>query len=142
MTMRDVPFWNREIETAERSRIEQIQLQRLQETIGWALKTILYRKRLNQAGINSPDDIKSRRRKQSTPKDRFFEEDDRLERAAGIEPARKAWEAFRLPLHHARGAGRQPNAKRCALKGEAPLRSLFQSCDIRSDSGIVVVYVT
>ena len=27
-----------------------------------------------------------------------------LERAAGIEPARKAWEAFRLPLHHARGA--------------------------------------
>jgi len=28
----------------------------------------------------------------------------RLERAAGIEPARKAWEAFRLPLHHARAA--------------------------------------
>jgi phenylacetate-CoA ligase len=55
----DAPFWNREIETAERSRIEQIQLQRLQETIGWALKTALYRKRLNQAGINSPDDIKS-----------------------------------------------------------------------------------
>lgn len=55
----DVPFWNREIETAERSRIEAIQLQRLRETIGWALKTTLYRKRLGQAGINSPDDIKS-----------------------------------------------------------------------------------
>ena len=31
---------------------------------------------------------------------------ERLERAAGIEPARAAWEAARLPLHHARGAGR------------------------------------
>ncbi len=55
----DVPFWNREIETAERSRIEQFQLQRLQHTIGWALKTALYRKRLSQAGINSPDDIRT-----------------------------------------------------------------------------------
>jgi len=57
--MMDVPFWNKEIETAERSRIEQIQLQRLKDTVGWALKTVLYRKRLNQAGINSPDDVKS-----------------------------------------------------------------------------------
>ncbi len=55
----DTPFWNKEIETAERSRIEQIQLERLKVTVGWALKTALYRKRLNQAGINSPDDIKS-----------------------------------------------------------------------------------
>jgi len=57
--MMEAPFWNKEIETAERSRIEQIQLGRLKETIGWALKTVLYRKRLNQAGINSPDDIKT-----------------------------------------------------------------------------------
>ncbi len=55
----DIPFWNKEIETAERSRLEQIQLERLKVTVGWALKTALYRKRLNQAGINSPDDIKS-----------------------------------------------------------------------------------
>jgi len=57
--MMDIPFWNREVETAERSRIEQIQLERLRQTIGWALKTNLYRKRLNQVGINSPDDLKS-----------------------------------------------------------------------------------
>ncbi len=57
--MMDIPFWNREIETAERGRIEQIQFQRLQETIGWALKTNLYRKRLSQVGVNSSDDIKS-----------------------------------------------------------------------------------
>lgn len=55
----DIPFWNREIETAERSRIEQLQLERLRTTVGWALKTALYRKRLAQAGINSPDDIRS-----------------------------------------------------------------------------------
>ncbi len=55
----DIPFWNKEVETAERSRIEQIQLQRLKETVGWALKTGLYRKRLNQAGISAPDDIRS-----------------------------------------------------------------------------------
>ncbi|MBP7051366.1 MAG: phenylacetate--CoA ligase [Phycisphaerae bacterium] len=55
----DIPFWNREIETAERSRIEELQLQRLRQTIGWALKTVLYRKRLAQVGITSPDDVKS-----------------------------------------------------------------------------------
>jgi len=57
--MMDAPFWNREIETADRSGIEQIQLQRLKETVGWALKTALYRKRLGHVGINSPTDIKS-----------------------------------------------------------------------------------
>jgi phenylacetate-CoA ligase len=57
--MVDIPFWCREVETAERSRIEQIQLLRLKDTVGWALKTALYRKRLNQVGISSPDDVKS-----------------------------------------------------------------------------------
>ncbi len=55
----DAPFWNREIETAERGRIEQLQLQRLKTTVGWALKTPFYRKRLTQVGINSPEDIRS-----------------------------------------------------------------------------------
>jgi len=53
----DIPFWNREIETADRSRLEEIQLQRLRETIGWALKTPFYGKRLSQAQIHSPEDI-------------------------------------------------------------------------------------
>jgi phenylacetate-CoA ligase len=55
----DIPFWNREIETAERSRLEQLQLERLKQTIAWALKTPFYKKRLGQAGIGSPDDVKS-----------------------------------------------------------------------------------
>lgn len=54
----EAPFWNREIETAGRSRIEQLQLERLRSTVGWALKTPFYRKKLNQAWINSPDDVK------------------------------------------------------------------------------------
>jgi phenylacetate-CoA ligase len=55
----DVPYWNREIETAERSHLEQIQLQRLKTAVGWALGTPFYRKRLGQAGIHGPDDIRS-----------------------------------------------------------------------------------
>jgi phenylacetate-CoA ligase len=55
----DIPFWNKEVETAARSGIEQMQLERLRQTVGWALKTTLYRKRLAQAGVNTPDDIKS-----------------------------------------------------------------------------------
>jgi len=55
----EIPFWNKEIETADRSRLEQIQLERLQQTVAWALKTPFYRKRFGQAGINSPEDIKS-----------------------------------------------------------------------------------
>ena len=55
----DVPFWNREIETADRSRLETIQLERLRETIGWALKTPFYQKQLRQAKISSPDCLRS-----------------------------------------------------------------------------------
>lgn len=55
----DIPFWNREIETAERGRLEQLQLERLKQTVAWALKTPFYRKRLGQAGIGSPEEIKS-----------------------------------------------------------------------------------
>ncbi|CAH2402413.1 hypothetical protein MES5069_310149 [Mesorhizobium escarrei] len=32
----------------------------------------------------------------------------KLERVAGIEPARSAWEADRLPLHHTRAAASLP----------------------------------
>ncbi|MCU0917141.1 MAG: phenylacetate--CoA ligase [Planctomycetes bacterium] len=54
----DTPFWNKEVETAPRSRIEEIQLQRLRETVGWALKTAFYKKKLTQVGIQSPEDIR------------------------------------------------------------------------------------
>ncbi len=57
--MMDVPFWNREIETAERSCLRRLQLQRLRDTVGWALQTHLYKRKLGQAGIHAPDDIKS-----------------------------------------------------------------------------------
>ncbi len=54
----EVPFWNKEIETLDRSSLEKIQLERLREAIGWSLKTPFYSKKLAQAGIGSPDDIK------------------------------------------------------------------------------------
>jgi phenylacetate-CoA ligase len=69
----DTPFWNREIETAERSRIEQQQLARLQQTVAWALKTAFYKKRLTQAGIHGPDDIRSLQDLQRIP---FTTKDD------------------------------------------------------------------
>jgi phenylacetate-CoA ligase len=57
--MAEVPFWNKEIETAERGQIEKIQLQRLKGTVAWALKTPFYKRKLSQVGINSPDDVTS-----------------------------------------------------------------------------------
>ncbi len=55
----DVPFWNKDIETADRSRLEEIQLRRLREIVGWALNTPFYKKQLRNAKISSPDDIRS-----------------------------------------------------------------------------------
>ena len=55
----EIEYWNKEIETADRGRIEKLQLQRLKETISWALKTPLYQQRLGQVGISSAEDIKS-----------------------------------------------------------------------------------
>jgi phenylacetate-CoA ligase len=55
--MADTPFWNREVETLERSRLETLQLERLRATVGWAIRTAFYARRLGQAGIHSPDDV-------------------------------------------------------------------------------------
>ena len=55
----EVSYWNREIETADRSQLEEIQLRRLRETVNWALKTPFYKARLNKAGIFSGGDIKT-----------------------------------------------------------------------------------
>jgi phenylacetate-CoA ligase len=57
--MVDVPFWNREVETLERSALEALQLSRLKEMVPWALRTPFYGKRLEQAGIHRADDIAS-----------------------------------------------------------------------------------
>jgi phenylacetate-CoA ligase len=55
----EVTYWNKEIETAERPHIQQLQLQRLRETIFWALKTPFYKHRLAKADIGSPEDIRN-----------------------------------------------------------------------------------
>ncbi|MFI4911401.1 MAG: phenylacetate--CoA ligase family protein [Sedimentisphaeraceae bacterium JB056] len=52
-------YWNKDIETANRSDIEKIQLERLKNIVSYALKTDFYKKRLPKAGINSADDIRS-----------------------------------------------------------------------------------
>ena len=54
-----VAYWNREIETLDRSGLEKLQLERLRNIIGFALQTHFYRTRLNKAGIKSAADIKS-----------------------------------------------------------------------------------
>ena len=52
-------FWNKELETLDRASLAKLQLERLKETVFWALKTPFYKKRLSKCGINSPDDIKT-----------------------------------------------------------------------------------
>jgi len=53
-----VQYWNKEIETLDRSALKQLQLQRLRESVAWALKTPFYQSRLGQVGITSAEDIK------------------------------------------------------------------------------------
>ena len=55
----EIRYWNKEVETAERKKIRQLQLHRLKSIIASALKTPFYSRRLPSVGINSPDDIKS-----------------------------------------------------------------------------------
>ncbi len=54
----EVNFWDKEIETIDKSSLKALQLKRLKETVGYALKTPFYKSRLKKAGINSGDDIK------------------------------------------------------------------------------------
>jgi phenylacetate-CoA ligase len=55
----EIRYWNKEIETADREKIRQLQLQRLKSIIASALKTPFYSRRLPSVGIKLPDDIKS-----------------------------------------------------------------------------------
>jgi phenylacetate-CoA ligase len=48
-----------EMEKMPREKLEQFQLSKLKETVGWALRTPFYKERLPGVGIRSPDDIKS-----------------------------------------------------------------------------------
>jgi phenylacetate-CoA ligase len=52
-------YWNKEIETLDRTSLAKLQLERLKETVFWALKTPFYKKRLGKCGITSADDIKT-----------------------------------------------------------------------------------
>ena len=55
----DIPYWNKEIETADRATIEKIQLERLGKTVSCALRSPFYKRLLYEAGISSGDNIKS-----------------------------------------------------------------------------------
>ncbi|MHC5082487.1 MAG: phenylacetate--CoA ligase family protein [Planctomycetota bacterium] len=55
----DITYWNQDVETLDRAGIEAIQLERLKKLIGQSFKTGFFKKRLEQASITSPDDIKS-----------------------------------------------------------------------------------
>ncbi|MDR2181394.1 MAG: phenylacetate--CoA ligase, partial [Treponema sp.] len=52
-------YWNKNIETMPRADLEKLQLARLKDTVACALRTPFYQKRLGEAGINSPGDIRS-----------------------------------------------------------------------------------
>jgi phenylacetate-CoA ligase len=52
-------YWQPEIEKMPRKELESLQLQKLKEEIGFALRTPFYTKRLGTVGITSPNDIKS-----------------------------------------------------------------------------------
>jgi len=55
----DIPYWDKEIETADRPTLEKVQLERLGKTISSAIKSPFYKRMLGEVGISSGDDIKS-----------------------------------------------------------------------------------
>ncbi|MDR3312560.1 MAG: AMP-binding protein, partial [Spirochaetaceae bacterium] len=52
-------YWKPEIEKMARPDLEALQLARLKTAVGWALRTPFYQKRLGEAGIRSPEDIRT-----------------------------------------------------------------------------------
>jgi phenylacetate-CoA ligase len=55
----DITYWNAREETLDKDALRELQLIRLRQTVGQALKTDFYKRRLNKVGINSGDDIKT-----------------------------------------------------------------------------------
>ncbi|AQQ08745.1 Phenylacetate-coenzyme A ligase [Sedimentisphaera cyanobacteriorum] len=54
-----INFWNKQIETASRDEINDIQLRRLKNIVKQAYKSEFYKKKFHKAGIESPEDIKT-----------------------------------------------------------------------------------
>ena len=54
----DITYWNAHEETLDKDALRELQLIRLRQTVGQALKTDFYKRRLNKVGISSGDDIK------------------------------------------------------------------------------------
>ena len=54
----ELNYWDKKIETLDKTSLKALQLKRLKETVSYALKTTFYKSRLKKAGINSSDDIK------------------------------------------------------------------------------------
>jgi phenylacetate-CoA ligase len=55
----DYQYWNEKFEKMPRKELEAWQLERLKDAVGCSLRTPFYQKRLTQAGISGPGDIKS-----------------------------------------------------------------------------------
>jgi phenylacetate-CoA ligase len=55
----EIPFWEKNVETASRKEIEEIQLQKLKRTVEQAVHTSYYGDRLKKLGITGGDSIKS-----------------------------------------------------------------------------------
>lgn len=55
----EIRYWNNEVENCSREDLAGRQLARLRATVEHALRTSLYRRRLNESGINSGSDITS-----------------------------------------------------------------------------------
>lgn len=53
----DIKYWNKEIETINRTDLEALQLERLRRTVSQALKTEYYGEVLSSSGIKSAEDI-------------------------------------------------------------------------------------
>ena len=54
-----IEYWDKEVETLGREELSKLQLARLREMVGYALKTPFYGRKLAKAGIDSGDDIHS-----------------------------------------------------------------------------------
>ncbi|MDC7227577.1 MAG: phenylacetate--CoA ligase [Spirochaetales bacterium] len=55
----EIKYWDQDIETISRDRLEALQLERLKKTVSQALKTDFYGGKLPERGIKSADDLKS-----------------------------------------------------------------------------------
>lgn len=69
----NAPAWNPAIEFMERETLERRQLIYLRKTLEWALKTPFYQRRLNEVGLNHPEDLTSLRDLRNLP---FTTKDD------------------------------------------------------------------